>query len=255
MKLIKQSKLLTFQVILSLIILNTQISFAQQVVNSQITNLQTFLLGVNINNTSKKSKSDDLLGYNIVGGGRETYSDNDNNISLTLTKYFSNKDINDSFIYGFSVNVAHLKKFEGRDTSGALALGGNPITFQGNYINPELKVGSFLDEKKHFLINASYGKVFSDIKQRFRDDNPAGNTLADNTGPSLEGTSKGIELAYNSESNIIYKLGLKNINFKREINEGVAQDGGNRFPFADQLSLRTIYIGFDMPLTLDKIFK
>jgi hypothetical protein len=253
MKFIKQSKLLTFQVILSLIILNTQISFAQQVVNSQITNLQTFLLGANINNTSKKSKSDDLLGYNSLG--RETYSDNDNNISLTLTKYFSNKDISDNFIYGFSVNVAHLKKFEGRDTSGARALGGNPITFQGNYINPELKVGSFLDEKKHFFINASYGKVFSDIKQRFRDDVTAGNTLSDNTSSSLEGTSKGIELAYNSESNIIYKLGLKNINFKREAIEGVEQRYGNRMPFADQLSLRTIYIGFDMPLTLDKIFK
>jgi len=253
MKFMKQSKLLTFQVILSLIILNTQISFAQQVVNSQITNLQTFLLGANINNTSKKSKSDDLLGYNSLG--RETYSDNDNNISLTLTKYFSNKDISDNFIYGFSVNVAHLKKFEGRDTSGALALGGNPITFQGNYINPELKVGSFLDEKKHFFINASYGKVFSDIKQRFRDDVTAGNTLSDNTSSSLEGTSKGIELAYNSEPNIIYKLGLKNINFKREAIEGVEQRNGNRVPFADQLSLRTIYIGFDMPLTLDKIFK
>ena len=254
MKLIKQLKLSTLQVILSLIFLNTQISFAQQAATSQITNLQTFLLGVNINNTSKKSKSDDLIGYNIEGGGRETYSDNDNNISLTLTKYFSNKDINDSFIYGFSVNVAHLKKFEGRDTSGR-AIGGNPITFQGNYINPELKVGSFLDEKKRFLINASYGKVFSDIKQRFRDDVIAGNTLSDNTSSSLEGTSKGIELAYNSDSNIIYKLGLKNINFKREAIEGVEQRFGNRMPFADQLSLRTIYIGFDMPLTLDKIFK
>ena len=254
MKLIKQLKLSTLQVILSLIFLNTEISFAQQAATSQITNLQTFLLGVNINNTSKKSKSDDLIGYNIEGGGRETYSDNDNNISLTLTKYFSNKDISDSFIYGFSVNVAHLKKFEGRDTSGR-AIGGNPITFQGNYINPELKVGSFLDEKKRFLINASYGKVFSDIKQRFRDDVIAGNTLSDNTSSSLEGTSKGIELAYNSESNIIYKLGLKNINFKREAIEGVEQRNGNRMPFADQLSLRTIYIGFDMPLTLDKIFK
>jgi hypothetical protein len=252
MKLIKQSKLLTFQVILSLIILNTQISFAQQVVNSQITNLQNFLLGANINNTSKKSKSDDLLGYNSLG--RETYSDNDNNISLTLTKYFSNKDISDNFIYGFSVNVAHLKKFEGRDTSGALALGGNPITFQGNYINPELKVGSFLDEKKHFFINASYGKVFSDIKQRFRDDVTAGLTLADNTSSSLEGTSKGIELAYNSESNIIYKLGLKNIHFKKEKLESL-NNRGFSVPFNDQLSLRTIYIGFDMPLTLDKIFK
>jgi hypothetical protein len=151
--------------------------------------------------------------------------------------------------------VAHLKKFEGRDTSGALALGGNPITFQGNYINPELKVGSFLDEKKRFLINTSYGKVFSDIKQRFRDDVIAGNTLSDNTSSSLEGTSKGIELAYNSESNIIYKLGLKNINFKREAIEGVEKSNGNRMPFADQLSLRTIYIGFDIPLTLDKIFK
>ena len=250
MKLIKQSKLLILQVIVSLIILNTQISFAQKVEAPQITNLQNFFLGVNINKTTKKSESQDTT-YNF---SNQTYSDNDNNISLTLTKYFSNKDISDNFIYGFSVNVAHLKKFEGRDTSGGLALGGNPITFQGNYINPELKVGSFLDEKKHFFINASYGKVFSDIKQRFRDDVTAGLTLADNTSSSLEGTSKGIELAYNSESNIIYKLGLKNIHFKKEKLESLNNNGFS-VPFNDQLSLRTIYIGFDMPLTLDKIFK
>ena len=53
MKLIKQLKLLTFQVIVSLIILNTQISFAQKVETPQITNLQNFFLGVNINKTSK----------------------------------------------------------------------------------------------------------------------------------------------------------------------------------------------------------
>ena len=247
MKLIKQLKLLTFQVIVSLIILNTQISFAQKVETPQITNLQNFFLGVNINKTSKKSESEDAT-YNRFN---QTYSDDDNNISLTLTKYFSNKDISDNFIYGFSVNVAHLKKFEGKDNSGA---GGNPVTLQGNYINPELKVGSFLDEKKRFLINASYGKVFSDIKQRFADDNPNIQTLSYSTSPSLEGISKGIELAYNSESNTIYKLGLKNIDFNRVNSVSMGSVNGP-FTFPHQLSLRTIYIGFDMPLTLDKIFK
>jgi hypothetical protein len=248
MKLIKQSKLLTFQVIVSLIILNTQISFAQKVETPQITNLQNFFLGVNINKTSKKSESEDAT-YNF---SNQTYSDNDNNISLTLTKYFSNKDISDNFIYGFSINVAHLKKFEGKDltTNG---IGGNPITLRGNYINPELKVGSFLDEKKRFLINASYGKVFSDIKQRFADDNPDGQTLSYSTSPSLEGISKGIELAYNSESNTIYKLGLKNIDFNR-VNSVSMGNAGGPYTFPHQLSLRTIYIGFDMPITLNKIF-
>jgi hypothetical protein len=246
MKLIKQSKLLTFQVIVSLIILNTQISFAQKVETPQITNLQNFFLGVNINKTSKKSESGDDT-YNFFN---QTYSDDDNNISLTLTKYFSNKDISDNFIYGFSVNVAHLKKFEGNDISG---IGGNPVTLQGNYINPELKVGSFLDEKKRFLINASYGKVFSDIKQRFADDNPNGQTLSYSTSRSLEGISKGIELAYNSESNTIYKLGLKNIDFNRVNSVSMGSVNGP-FTFPHQLSLRTIYIGFDMPITLDKIF-
>ena len=246
MKLIKQLKLLTFQVIVSLIILNTQISFAQKVETPQITNLQNFFLGVNINKTSKKSESGDDT-YNRFN---QTYSDDDNNISLTLTKYFSNKDISDNFIYGFSVNVAHLKKFEGKDNSG---FGGNPVTLQGNYINPELKVGSFLDEKKRFLINASYGKVFSDIKQRFADDNPNGQILSYSTSPSLEGISKGIELAYNSESNTIYKLGLKNIDFNR-VNSVSMGNFNGPFTFPHQLSLRTIYIGFDMPITLDKIF-
>ena len=249
MKLIKQSKLLILQVIVSLIILNTQISFAQKVEAPQITNLQNFFLGVNINKTTKKSESQDTT-YN---GSNQTYSDNDNNISLTLTKYFSNKDISDNFIYGFSINVAHLKKFEGKDLT-TVGIGGNPVTLQGNYINPELKVGSFLDEKKRFLINASYGKVFSDIKQRFADDNPNGETLSYSTSPSLEGISKGIELAYNSESNTIYKLGLKNIDFNRVKSVSAVSDG-RTFTFPQQLSLRTIYIGFDMPLTLDKIFK
>jgi hypothetical protein len=248
MKLIKQSKLLILQVIVSLIILNTQISFAQKVEAPQITNLQNFFLGVNINKTTKKSESQDTT-YNF---SNQTYSDNDNNISLTLTKYFSNKDISDNFIYGFSINVAHLKKFEGKDltTNG---IGGNPVTLQGNYINPELKVGSFLDEKKRFLINASYGKVFSDIKQRFADDNPNGQTLSYSTSPSLEGISRGIELAYNSESNTIYKLGLKNIDFNRVNSVSMGSFNGP-FTFPHQLSLRTIYIGFDMPITLDKIF-
>ena len=247
MKLIMHSKLLAFQVIVSLIILNTQISFAQKVEAQQITNLQNFFLGVNINKTTKKSESQDAT-YNFFN---QTYSDNDNNISLTLTKYFSNKDISDNFIYGFSVNVAHLKKFEGKDNSG---IGGNPVTLQGNYINPELKVGSFLDEKKRFLINASYGKVFSNIKQRFADDNPSGQTLSYSTSPSLEGISRGIELAYNSESNIIYKLGLKNIDFNRVDSVSNGNISGT-FTFPHQLSLRTMYIGFDMPITLNKIFK
>jgi hypothetical protein len=246
MKLIKW-QVLTFQVILFLIFLNTQISFAQKVETPQITNLQNFFLGVNINKTSKKSESEDAT-YNSFN---QTYSNDDNNISLTLTKYFSNKDISDNFIYGFSVNVAHLKKFEGKDNSG---IGGNPVTLQGNYINPELKVGSFLDEKKRFLINASYGKVFSNIKQRFADDNPGGQTLSYSTSPSLEGISRGIELAYNSESNTIYKLGLKNIDFNR-VNSVSMGNLSGPFIFPHQLSLRTMYIGFDMPITLNKMFK
>lgn len=246
MKLIRQI-LLTPPVLISLIFLNTQVSFAEQVQTSQITNLQKIFLGVNINDTSKKSKSEDTS-YN---GFNQTYSDDDDNISLSLTKYFSSKDISDNFIYGFSVNVAHLKNFEGKDNSGS---GGNPITLKGSYINPELKVGSFLDEKKRFLISASYGKVFSDIKQRFADDNPSGQTLSYSTSPSLEGISKGIELAYNSESNVIYKLGLKNIDFEK-VNSVSNGSSSGTFTFPDQLSLRNIYIGFDIPITLNKIFK
>jgi hypothetical protein len=90
MKFIKQLKLLTFQVIVSLIILNTQISFAQKVETPQITNLQNFFLGMNINKTSKKSESEDAT-YNDFN---QTYSDDDNNISLTLTKNYCSLQLN-----------------------------------------------------------------------------------------------------------------------------------------------------------------
>jgi hypothetical protein len=73
------------------------------------------------------------------------------------------------------------------------------------------------------------------------------------TTMSLKGISKGIELAYNSESNIIYKLGLKKIDFNR-VNSVSMGNVNGPFTFPHQLSLRTIYIGFDMPITLDKIF-
>jgi hypothetical protein len=66
MKLIKQSKFITFQVILSLIILNTQISFAQ---NKKI-NLKDWegsYVGVGIANSSSKTEIR-ALGVDVNGG-------------------------------------------------------------------------------------------------------------------------------------------------------------------------------------------
>ncbi len=61
MKLIKQSKLLTFQLIVSLIILNTQISFAQ---NKKV-NLKDWegsYVGIGVANSSSKTEIRGLLG-------------------------------------------------------------------------------------------------------------------------------------------------------------------------------------------------
>ena len=66
MKLIKQSKLLTFQAIVSLIILNTQISFAQ---NKKI-NLKDWegsYVGIGVANSSSKTEVRSTTAYDHFG--------------------------------------------------------------------------------------------------------------------------------------------------------------------------------------------
>jgi hypothetical protein len=236
------------KIITLFLFLNFSTSSAQEAIDSNLNFWTNPSLGINANKIKNSGDSKELDFYNLVDGGE--YIDRDKNISINATKYFTNNDISNNFIYGFSVTASHLKKFEGQDTD--ISLGGNAITLSGNYINPEIRAGFFLDQKKSFLINASHGYVFSDIKHRFGDDNVAGCTLDHKPSKSLSGKSKGLELAYNDKSKHIYKVGIKKINFDR-VNFSHAGFFGNcaggTYSFSDKLKSDILYIGIEIPIS------
>lgn len=235
------------KIITLFLFLNFSTSSAQEAIDSNLNFWTNPSLGINAKKIKNSGDSQELTGYNSVDGGE--YIDRDKNISINATKYINN-DISNNFIYGFSVTAGHLKNFEGQATSSSL--GGNAITLSGNYINPEIRAGFFLDQKKSFLINASHGYIFSDIKHRFVDDVVAGCTLDHKPSKSLSGKSKGLELAYNDKSKHIYKVGIKKINFDRVNFSHVALSGGcagSTYSFSDKLKSDILYIGIEIPIS------
>jgi hypothetical protein len=88
MKLIKHSKLLTFQVIFSLIILNTQISFAQ---NKKINlkDWEGFYVGIGVANSSSKTE------IRALGGEHFDLFDLDFNDHYALNNGTKDKDQNE----------------------------------------------------------------------------------------------------------------------------------------------------------------
>ena len=244
--------ILISKIIILFLFLNFSISSANEAIDPELNFWTNPSLGINVNKIKNSGDSKELSTYNGFNGGE--YIDRDKNISINATKYFTNKDIGTNFIYGFSVTASHLKKFEGQEVNAGF--GGNAITLSGDYINPEIRAGFFLDQKKSYLINASYGYVFSDIKQRFGDDIVNGCTLEYSLSKSLSGKSKGLELAYNNQSNYIFKAGLKRINFDEVNFSHNTLSGGctSRVTFSDKLKSDILYIGIEIPISWNKIF-
>ena len=105
MKLIKQSKLLTFQVILSLIILNTQISFAQ---NKKI-NLKDWegsYVGIGVANSSSKTEIR-AFGTDMFGNGDHYALNNgtkDKNQDEIIFKIGHLEQLNNNILLGIELN-------------------------------------------------------------------------------------------------------------------------------------------------------
>ena len=161
MKLIKQSKLLTFQVILSLIILNTQISFAQ---NKKI-NLKDWegsYVGIGIANSSSKTE--------IRAAGQDHYALNngtkDKNQDEIIFKIGYLEQLNNNILLGIELNKYSDIKTSTLNTNtsstyyrtGGTGIDRNTLKLE-EIISLELKLATVLENQDIFLNNLMiYGK-------------------------------------------------------------------------------------------------
>jgi len=239
MKLIKQSKLLTFQVILSLIILNTQISFAQSKFDGSY-------IGAKLGLAQGSANSKEKVGaYNAPLGEVEQYSPNGNIFGI-YGGY--NTSFNKEYFLGFEAGLNRLEIKT--DKQLALFVGdANRIddsiamTDSGYYFSPEVKVGVLLSENSNYYIKA--GKVFSNIKQSYRDNNATGTRLTPQAETSnLNGNSIGLGFEY-LDKDTIYKVDFSSINFgTRTMRTSVNNSTTSFSSFTDKLSLNIFSIGF-----------
>jgi opacity protein-like surface antigen len=167
MKLIKQSKLLTFQVIVSLIILNTEVSFAQ---NKKI-NLKDWegsYVGIGVANSSSKTEIR-AQGVDVNGGdhyalNRGTKDKDQNEIIFKIGHL---EQLNNNILLGIELNKYSDIETSTLNTNTASYYFNNPIpdTTDRNtlklkdIISLELKFATVLENEDIFLNNSMiYGK-------------------------------------------------------------------------------------------------
>jgi hypothetical protein len=117
------------------------------------------------------------------------------------------------------------------------------MTDSGYYFSPEVKVGVLLSENSNYYIKA--GKVFSNIKQSYRDNNERGTRLTPQAETSnLNGNSIGLGFEY-LDKDTIYKVDFSSINFgTRTMRTSVNNSTTSFSSFTDKLSLNIFSIGF-----------
>jgi len=238
MKLIKQSKLLTFQIIVCLIILNTQVSFAQSKFDGSY-------IGAKLGSAKGSADSNEVAGatYNDINVGQ--YSPNGNIFGI-YGGY--NTSFNKEYFLGFEAGLNRLEIKT--DKQLALFVGDETriddsiaMTDSGYYFSPEVKVGVLLSENSNYYIKA--GKVFSNIKQSYRDNNATGTRLTPQAETSnLNGNSIGLGFEY-LDKDTIYKVDFSSINFgTRTMRTSVNNSTTSFSSFTDKLSLNIFSIGF-----------
>jgi len=167
MKLIKQSKLLTFQVIVSLIILNTQISFAQ---NKKV-NLKDWegsYVGIGVANSSSKTE---IRALGVDENGGDHYALNrgtkDKSQDEIIFKIGHLEQLNNNILLGIELNKYSDIETSTLNTNTASYYFNNPIpgTTDRNtlklkdIISLELKLATVLENQDIFLNNSMiYGK-------------------------------------------------------------------------------------------------
>ena len=237
MKLIKQSKLLTFQVIFSLIILNTQISFAQSKFDGSY-------IGAKLGSAKGSANSNEVVGATYNSGNNVGQYSPNGNIFGIYGGY--NTSFSKEYFLGFEAGLNRLEiktdkqlaSFVGDATriDDSIAM-----TDSGYYFSPEVKVGVLLSENSNYYIKA--GKVFSNIKQSYRDNNATGARLTPQAETSnLNGNSIGLGFEY-LDKDTIYKVDFSKISFGTRTMT-TRDSSGSTVAFTDKLSLNIFSIGF-----------
>jgi len=166
MKLIKQLKLLTFQVILSLIILNTQISFAQ---NKKI-NLKDWegsYVGIGVANSSSKTEIRDVTTAPSEGNSDHYALNNgtkDKSQDEIVFKFGHLEQINNNILLGIELNKYSDIRTESSNTNTAAAsydaLYDKTRLHLEDILSLDLRLGTVLENNDDFLNNTLvYGKV------------------------------------------------------------------------------------------------
>lgn len=235
MKLIKVLKLITYQAIVSLIFFNAQISFAQSKFDGSY-------IGAKLGLAQGSANSKETVGaYNEPLGDVGQYSPNGNIFGI-YGGY--NTSFNKEYFLGFEAGLNRLEIKTEKQLPAYVGIRGDDsiaMTDSGYYFSPEVKVGVLLSENSNYYIKA--GKVFSNIKQSFRDNDATGLTLVPQAQTSnLNGNSIGFGFEY-LENNTIYRADFSSINFgTREMS--TRDNGGTTRGFSDKLSLNILTIGF-----------
>jgi hypothetical protein len=162
MKLIKQSKLLTFQIIFSLIILNTQISFAQ---NKKI-NLKDWegsYVGIGVANSSSKTEIRDVTTTSIEENSDHFALNNgtkDKSQDEIIFKIGNLEQLNDNILLGIELNKYSDIKTESLNTAAVTDGFDRTRLHLEDILSLDLRVGTILENKDDFLNNTMvYGKV------------------------------------------------------------------------------------------------
>jgi len=162
MKLIKQSKLLTFQIIFSLIILNTQISFAQ---NKKI-NLKDWegsYVGIGVANSSSKTEIRDVTTTSIEANSDHFALNNgtkDKSQDKIIFKIGNLEQLNDNILLGIELNKYSDIKTESLNTAAVTDGFDRTRLHLEDILSLDLRVGTILENMDDFLNNTMvYGKV------------------------------------------------------------------------------------------------
>jgi len=236
MKLIKQSKLLTFQVIFSLIILNAQISFAQSKFDGSY-------IGAKLGLAQGSADSKEVPGFTYNGIDVGAYSPKGNIFGI-YGGY--NTSFNKQYFLGFEAGLNRLEIKTEKQLPAYVGTRGDDsiaMTDSGYYFSPEVKVGVLLSENSNYYIKA--GKVFSSIRQSYRDNNAVGSRLTPQAETSnLNGNSIGLGFEY-LDKDTIYKVDFSSIDFgTRTMQTGINNSTTSFSSFTDKLSLNIFSIGF-----------
>ena len=150
--------------------------------------------------------------------------------------------INDLYFFGTEFELGKLNIKEEKQLPDYVGVRGDDsiaMTSNGRYFSPGLRFGLLKDNSNYFI---KVGKVYSKIKQSFRDNDTEGRTLVPQAESSnLKGNSFGIGFEH-FNNGLVYRADFSKINFGSQQMD-TTDDLGNSFVFHDKLKLKIFSIG------------